>query len=340
MGLILALIAALALAPATSHSPVEAPITVALSRATAASSDVCTRIGEAPRGTLGYVFGTSDRQVAELPLGTAANCIAALWDPDAHRGAVRVLLQHAPSPDRALKLASELGLCDGAGDLCEVARCKAPSDPKRELDCLSLLKGPAAQRMSARYLAAVAKVRLDPETYSTLIAARQSFSRLVDAGYYPALGDLALMEYRLTNLEAAYDIAMRGAAYRLPAAEALAAYLKVEGFGVGWDLPGALDLARDASIAGTGDGEAVLAMDISYLFSPRHWTMLQKAMIRADLHPGPADGHFRESWSEALNTFTQDHHLPPGVTLGALDALGILKPVSDTVREQRAIRRY
>lgn len=338
--MILVLITALSLTATGLPDPFGGALWRLAGQAATQSADRCHKLGVPPRGTSGYVFGTSDRQIVEAGWTEGRHCLAALWHPRAHAGAIRLIRAHAPWPRTALAAAAMGGLCRGAPGACAVARCAAVDEAPKSLACFNQLKGPAANALEVRRLAAVAKVRLAPDAYPTLIDARQTFRRLVATGSYDSLADLALVEYRLTNLEAAYGVAIRGAAYRLPAAEALAAYLKVEGFGPAWDLPGAYDLARDAADAGTGEGEAILSLDLSYLLSPHHYRMLQEEMVRRRLHPGPVDGHFRDTWFAALNRFTKANQLPNGINLSTLKSLGLLKTVSDSMREQRVIRRY
>ena len=335
MGLILALLAALTFAPVSDGATLRTPIAATLTQASAASAAQCRRIGEPPRGNSGYVFGMSDRQVDALSFQEAARCLSAVWHPDAAAGALRVVQKYAVTPADALSAAEWMGLCGDGGSACALLQCEVAVDGKRRVACLDRLKDRGGERMAVRHRAAVAKLRLDPDTYATLIDMRLAFTRLADAGYYPALAELALVEYRLTNLDSAYQTALRGATYRLPEAEALAAFLKVEGFGDTWDLTTALDLARDAG----GHGEGVLRTDISTFFTAEHWLMLQTAMIARGLHPGPAGAPFRESWYEALDEYAAAHALPPGITLGTLDALGILRAVSLTGHVKPTIRR-
>jgi hypothetical protein len=237
-------------------------------------------------------------------------------------------------------LARAAGWCkdDTAG--CAIDACAARAGPAARVACFSRLSPAAAARPRASDLSAVARVRLSPDDFATLAAARATFDRLAREGYPPALANLALVEYRLTNLDAAYEAAVRGATYRLPAAQALAAYLEVEGFAPRWDLPTALVRASAAAAAGSPDGEAILALDVSYLFSPSHWRDLQEAMVEAGVHDGPVDGHFRGPWQDALAAYTKAEGLPEGVTLPLLQSLGVLRHLSDTIRPQRVIRRY
>jgi len=259
---------------------------------------------------------------------------------EARPGARRLARIVTGRPATVLAVARLAGWCDGDPAGCAIERCADTGEPAQRLACLTGLAPTAAARPRARDLAAVARVRLAPDDYETLAAARADFASLAAQGHPPSLANLALVEYRLTNLTAAYEAAVRGAAYGLPAAQALRAYLEVEGFGPRWDLATALHLARAAARAGSPDGEAVLALDVSTLFSPRHWRDLQEAMRSAGIHDGDVDGHFRGAWQEALAAFADERDLPQGITLPLLDALGILGTIETTIRPQRVIRRY
>ncbi|MBJ3774278.1 hypothetical protein [Acuticoccus mangrovi] len=336
MQLVLLLLAALWQGPTGIADPGVAAARARFAAPIATAAEHCRRDGEAPRGTGGFAFGRADHQIAAYPATRWLACLAAVEVPQARPAAVRIAAIATNRPRTVAALAEAAGWCDG--EACGVLRCGAIEHDGVRLACLRRLPGPASPER--RDLIAAARVKRAADDYATLVAARATFADLVAGGYYPALANLALVEYRLTNLDEAYRFAEEGASYGLPTAKALAAYLKIEGFGGAWDLPGAARLAASALAAGSRDGSAVLALDVSYLFSPQHWRMVQEALVASRIHPGPVDGHFRESWRDALAVFAAGRGLPQGITLATLDALGLLEEVNSTMRQQRVIRRY
>lgn len=336
MGIVLALLTAIAAGP-TAAPELPGAILRGPAKSLAAT---CVESTAELAGTHGFAWGLPDHAVARLPVRRMAACLSAVVRPEARPGARRLARLATGRPRTVLSIARLAGWCDGDAAGCAIDRCAAVPEPEGRLACLLRLAPAAAGRARARDLAAVARVRLAPDDFETLAAARAVFADLASEGYPAALANLALVEYRLTNLSAAYDAAVAGAAYGIPAAQALRAYLEVEGFGPRWDLATALHLARSAERAGSADGGAVLSLDVSYLFSPHHWEGLQEAMRAKGLHDGPVDGHFRGAWQDALSAYAADAGLPDGVTLPLLEALGILDGLADTIRPQRVLRRY
>lgn len=327
-----ALTVALSLTPATP----ERLVAPALAGPLEAAAARCVAATAPPRGTHAFAWGVGDAAVKTLPLGVKAACLAAVSKPEARPGALRLVPSTAPFDVLSLTTVRLMGWCRTSTQ-CARLQCATAPSPAAERTCLTRVRPTTAE---GRNQAAVALLRAKPDDFDAIASARETFQALSDGGYYPALTNLALAEYRLTNLEAAYEAAVKGAGYRLPTAMVLAAYLKLEGFGPRWDLTGAFDLLQQALAAGNAEAKTVLAMDISYLFSPAHWRRLQEALAAAGHYEGRIDGHFRGPSFEALTAFAKANGVPDGVTVHTLHALGVLAEVNDTIRPQRYLFRY
>ncbi|MEM7693577.1 MAG: L,D-transpeptidase [Pseudomonadota bacterium] len=214
------------------------------------------------------------------------------------------------------------------------ARACAVAEGSRPLPAIDVAKGIADNR------AAVAALRKGPHTYERLTKARRGFADAVRAGHLPALANLALVEARLGNLTLARRVADAAVEAGILEAHPLAAYFAIEGIGGPRDLPAALALVRSADAAGAAGTGAVYDLDLAYLFSPKHWGMLQQALTAAGFDAGPANKLFKDQSWAALTAFANRHGVAKTVSLRTLSRLDLVDAVSNTLQTQRYIRRY